>query len=265
MKNKDGSTFTQRVVRACMKFVLSMFSWAVAIYFIWVFHQSVGFPPAKPITATEWTYLVLFVFFAVLPFAQRLRIGRLIEFEAKVKEVQDEVREARTEARQLVATVSTIANTISTSVSQTINLNIPRAGEEKIAQDELSEIITDPPEPSAQRDAILSLVEAEGSDVHYALARLRIDLEQELRRLLGKRLEIEDPVSMRAEFLTARSLFRRLMKVDARYEGMKSSFDYMLRVCNAAIHGQRVPENIAYEAMDMGLRMLRELKKHQPV
>ena len=265
MANEDQPSFVKRVIGTCMRVGFSVLSWVVAIYFIWSFHVRVSFPPEKPIGDTEWTYLALFVFFSVLPFARRLRIGRLIEFEAKVKEVQEEVREVRTEARQLVATVSTMVNIISTSVSQTVNLNVPSVGEEKIAQEELSEVITDPPEPSVQREAIQALLEAEGSDIHYALARLRIDLEKELRRLLGKRLEIEYPLSMKGEFLTARSLFRRLMKADERYEGMKSSFDYMLRVCNAAIHGQRVPENIAYEAMDMGLRMLRELKNQRPL
>jgi hypothetical protein len=42
---------------------------------------------------------------------------------------------------------------------------------------------------------------------------------------------------------------------------MGSSFDYVLKVCNAAVHGQRISEGHAHEALYMGLRMLDELRK----
>jgi hypothetical protein len=34
-----------------------------------------------------------------------------------------------------------------------------------------------------------------------------------------------------------------------------------MQICNAAIHGQWVPEGHAHEALYMGLRMLEELRK----
>ena len=101
--------------------------------------------------------------------------------------------------------------------------------------------------------------------MHYALARLRMDLERELRRVLGRRLAIDDPSRMRGRFLSARSLFGQLAAVVPRYGHMRESFDYLLQVCNAAIHGQRIPEDVAHEAIDMGLRMLRELENQQEV
>ena len=48
-----------------------------------------------------------------------------------------------------------------------------------------------------------------------------------------------------------------------KYQQMRSSFDYVLEVCNGAIHGQRIAEAVAHEAIDVGLHILRELKQEQ--
>ena len=48
-----------------------------------------------PLTPTAATYLMLAVMFIVLPYAQRLKVGKLIEFEAKMEQVQADVKEVR--------------------------------------------------------------------------------------------------------------------------------------------------------------------------
>ena len=240
---------------------LSVLSRLIAVYFIWAFHLNVGFPPTAPLTFSAITYLVLFIFFFVLPLAQRVGLGKLIEFEAKVEQVRADVREVRTETRELISTVSVVANGISASMNQSVVVTLPRMDEVLAAREELSSVLRYPQEPTKQGRDILEYLGADESDVHYVLARLRMNLERELRRILGKRLESDDPSKMRGEFLSARSLFRRLVSTIPRYKDMRNSFDYTLQVCNAAVHGQRIPENIAREAIDMGLRMLRELEK----
>ena len=44
----------------------SIFSRLIAVYFIWVFHKHVEFPPTELLTFTSTTYLALFIFFLVL-------------------------------------------------------------------------------------------------------------------------------------------------------------------------------------------------------
>lgn len=250
---------------SCLKEnALSILSWLIATYFVWAFHLQVGFPPIVPLTLTGTTYLTLFIFFLILPFAQRLKFGKFIEFEAKVEQVRADVKEVRTETRELISTISAVANSISASVNQqnfVINNNVPSIEEAQAARQDLSEVLPHPTEQTGQEEDFHEVSSAEDSDVHYALARLRMDLERELRRILGKRLSTDDPAKMQGRFLSARSLFRRLVSNVERYKHMQSSYDYVLEVCNAAIHGQRIPENVANEAIDMGLRILRELNK----
>ncbi len=65
---------------------------------------------------------------------------------------------------------------------------------------------------------------------------------------------------MKRKFLSVRSLFREFIKMFPKYSGMYSSFDFILIVSNAAIHGQNISQGNAHEALQMGFKMLDELK-----
>jgi len=236
-------------------------SGTASLYFLWVFHEHVGFPPSEPLTPTSALYLALFVLFLLAPFVQRFRLGRLIEFETKVEEVRSDMKEVRNETREMISTVSAVATDISASVNQSVVLNFPSSEWARAAREEMSTAFGGAPEPERQEDEVREYMDLSASDPNYALARLRMDIERELRRILGKRLDTQDPPRMRGKFLTARSLFRTLVSMNPKYQQMRSSFDYVLEVCNAAIHGQRISEGVANEAIGMGLQMLRELRR----
>jgi hypothetical protein len=59
-------------------------------------------------------------------------------------------------------------------------------------------------------------------------------------------------------------LFNQFIHAMPGYERVRSSFDYVLKVCNAAIHAQVVPEGHAYEALSMGVQLLSELRHIDP-
>lgn len=84
-----------------------------------------------------------------------------------------------------------------------------------------------------------------------------------MRVILGKRTETSDPTEMKSKFMSARQLCKELTILYPNYEGMHSSFDYVLKICNAAIHGQQISNGHAHEALYMGLQMLKELERVQ--
>ena len=235
-------------------------SGAASLYFLWAFHEHVGFPPSAKITLTSALYLALFVLFLLAPFVQRLKLGQLVEFEAKVEEFQSDIKEVRSETRELISTVSAVATAISASVNQNVVVNFPSKEWAQDARTEMSTAVSDVGALEQEHEDIREYIDMSGSDPNYALARLRMDIERELRRILGKRLMTEDPSRMRGKFLSARTLFGKLVSANPKYQHMRRSFDYMLEVCNAAIHGQKIAEGVAHEAVGMGLQILRELK-----
>lgn len=249
-----------------MKNAFSICSRAIAAYFFWALHLHVGFPPTGEMTPTAATFLAMVVIFLMLPFAQKLKLGKLIEFEAKVEAVQAEVDDVRTETRQLVSTLSAVATAISTSVKQSVVVNLPSEREARAARKEIDEALTHATAQAIEATDVSEYLLSRGdADVHFALARLRMDMEKQMRRILGRRLETSDPTRMKGRFLGARSLFNRLMSEKPRFRKMENSFYYILKVCNAAIHGQQISEDVALEAIGMGLRMLREFEEHEAI
>ena len=147
-------------------------------------------------------------------------------------------------------------------MNQSLNVYLPGSDETSGAQEAIGSALGDAPAPTHD-DNVLAYLRGDDSDVHVALARLRMDLERQLRRVLERQLA-DDALEARNRGFSAAYLFRRLVGAIPKYGPMKKSFDYVINACNAAIHGRHVPENVAYETIDMGLRLLRELE-NEPV
>jgi len=56
--------------------IMKIASLILATYFFYVFHSIVGFPPAQELNSSSITYLVISIFFFLLPFAKKLKIGK---------------------------------------------------------------------------------------------------------------------------------------------------------------------------------------------
>lgn len=150
-------------------------------------------------------------------------------------------------------------------MSQTINVNLP--GQEVVdrAKEDLQEALTKKTGDETLEREVAKFLASAGGDIHYALAKLRMQLERELRRILGKRSStVVSPGGEATEFLSTRSLFNQFVQALPAYERFRGSLDYVLKVCNAAIHAQVVPEGHAQEALHMGLQMLSEFRSIDP-
>ena len=241
--------------------VLRLISLTMAAYFFYVFHSLVGFPPEKDLKPSSLTYLILSIFFLLIPLAKKIKLGKLLEYEAKVSELKTEVKEFKEETRQLLMMQNTLINTVSNTMNQNINITLPGKNEIQEVKEELNSTLKEPTPQESLDEEIEDYLASEGSDINFALAKLRMDIEKELRRILEKRLTTEEPIKIKIKFLSARSLFREFTKQYPEYQGMYGSFDYILKICNAAIHGQNISQGYAQEAFYMGLKMLDELKR----
>lgn len=239
---------------------MNIILYSLSAYFFFVFHYLVGVPPTVVLTPTTSTYLFLAIFFLLVPSAKRIKFWKIFEYEAKIGELKNEVKEFKEETRQLISLQNNLINTVSNTVNQNISISLPGLEEASQADLELEQTISPSIAQDNIEDKISELLSEEDNDLNFALAKLRIRIEQELRRILGKRLE-SDPVKMKHKFLSIRSLFRKFISEYPNYSGMYSSFDYILIICNAGAHGQRVPEGQAHEALSMGIKMLEQLKE----
>jgi hypothetical protein len=253
--------FLQRIAAAN---VFPTICYLLAAYFLYAFCVVVGIPPSKPIDSTSGSYLALALFLFILPEAKKLKLGQLFEYEAKVKEIKQEVREFKDETRSTLSTYTSLVSAISNTMNQTINVHLPGQAAVAQARQELKEVLKTPADESSVEGKVEAFVASAGGDTNYALAKLRMQLERELRRILGKRTVSANPDAGNTRFLSARSLFNQFSQALPGYERIRNSFDYVLKVCNAGMHGQNVSEGHAQEALHMGIQMLEELASIDP-
>lgn len=220
---------------------------------------AVGFPPTPDVNPMAISLFVLSIFFFLIPIAKKISLGKLLTFEKEVDKVKDEMSSFKAETRAFLSVYSNMITAISNTVSQTINVNLPGQAEAKEAKEDLDSSIEAPKEPSTLEDEVLKFINESGGDYNYALARLRMNLERSLRKALGKRTTTSNPINMEGKFLSARQLFKQFSVEYPKYENMHKPFDYVLKICNAAIHGQQVSEEYANEAIYMGIRMIEEI------
>lgn len=244
----DVFPFLCRLIGCCL-FVIALYG--------------IGFPPKNDLGTTSGFLLVLSLFFILLPLAKKISLGKLLTFEREIEKVKTEVTDFKTETREFINFYSNVITAISNTVNQTVNVHLPGKEQVQEAKDELKSTIHQEDNGTSIEDELEEYISLSGNDVSFALARLRMDLEKSMRIILGKRTRTSDPTEMKSKYMSARQLFKELTIQYPNYKGMHSSYDYIIKICNAAIHGQQVSSGHAHEALYMGLQMLKELERVQ--
>ncbi len=114
---------------------------AISLYLLIMFHSTVNLADPQNIQPIHYLVLLLGVLITLVPFIQKLRIGKIVELERNIQQQKDEVRDFKNEVRQLISIVSTSVNSIS-NLSSTTNVNIDFADSLKQAKEQLSQATT---------------------------------------------------------------------------------------------------------------------------
>lgn len=208
-----------------------------------------------------WGEALIGTFFLLFPAAKKISLGKLITFEREVEKIKEEVVETRAQMANFLGVYSSMLTTISNTMKQTVHVNFqPGSEERRKAQEAISEVQNVSTAEVDVEDKVSTYIAASGGDYMLALAAMRIELERSLRQRLGKRTSTADPTQMKDRFISVSQMFRQFLTSHPSLEQLRSSFEYVLKICNAAIHGQTVDEDYAKEAIYMGLSLVNEIK-----
>ncbi len=232
---------------------LAAFSWLVSFYFLLSFVLNVGFPPDRNLSNGDAIYLSLWLFFLFMPFFNKIKIGKFLELERTLNETKAELKEFKSEIRNNISVLSTNVNTIG-NLSNQVTVNFPGIGELEEIKNKVDELT----EPKTKQEAedIRNNILFESEDTVMALARTRIQMEYLLRKNLRKRLSVNELRNKSIKFMGLYQMFNMFISENPKYKYLIESFRYVNKVCNAAIDAQKVPEEQANEALDLGSRIL---------
>ena len=229
--------------------LLCLICWPLSLFLLVLFILATGFPPPAQISYSSWVYIVVAVFLLLVPFSSRMRLGNILEYERKIEQVNQRLEEFQSETRNSISLISSSLTTIS-NVS---NINVytsPQANERTKANTQIKKVGSKKTRDEASM--IKKELVLEDEELIMPLARTRILLEQNLRKILGKSRTKEFSDRHDIKYLSANSLFKIFLDQYPGNKQLEEPFNYVIRVCNAALHGQRIASNDAHSALDLG-------------
>ena len=236
-------------------------------YFLLAFHIQICFDLSTEFGPSALICLLIAFICLLIPSAKSLTVGKILSFEARA--LREEVTDFKQETREILATYNNVINTLSTSVRQSVVVNnVPSQVERIDAEESLDEAAKEKGGPNFQKmvnNRLKDYVYIDQADPTLALAKLRIDIEKQLRVMLKKRSITHDPANRDIKYLSAGRLFRYLTEKDPTFLQVRGPFEYVMKVCNAAMHGQLVDQHSSYEALQMGVEILELLKADKAV
>jgi len=242
--------------------VFPMLCYILAAMFFYFFLHTVGFPPSKPVDSSSWSYVALALFLFMLPEAKKLKLTQLFEYEAQVQEIKRDVREFKEETRNVLSAYTTMVSAVSNSVHQTFNLGTPSPAVVQQAKEEL-EALPSTAEASSTH-SVVEFIEASNDDLQLALIKVRLEIEFELRRILGKPLVTALNLNRKIRYLSIDQMFNNFLIEYPDHSGLANSFSVVIKLANAAAHGHPLDGTQAFEAVKMGARIIELLKEIQP-
>ena len=244
--------------------VFPVLSLVASGYFFYCFSVAVGLPPTQSIDSSSAAYLALAILFFVLPEVRKFQNTRLREYQEKVSEAREEIQELKSETRALMSAYNGLIFSVSNATNHLMSLNtVPNPQDVKDANKSLIAALgeeTGHHQLAAEIDLFLN---EEDSDFESALWDLRRVMEKELRRVMRHELAAANTDGS-PRFLSSSALFDEFVKKYPNYGPMYNAFHYVLRVCDAALHGRQVPENLVQEAFHIGFRILDALRQLAP-
>ena len=244
--------------------VFPVLSLVASGYFFYCFSVAVGLPPTQSLDSSSAAYLALAILFFILPEIRKFQNTKLREAQAQLSEAKDEIQELKSETRALMSAYNGLIFSVSNATNHLMSLNtLPNPQDVKDANKSLNAALG---EETGQHQLVAEIdlfLDEEDSDFESALWDLRRVMEKELRRVVR-----QEPAGANGDgsrrFLSSSALFDEFVKQYPSYGPMYNAFHFVLRVCDAALHGRQVPENFVQEAFHMGFRILDALRHLAP-
>ncbi|MDF2372517.1 MAG: hypothetical protein P1V21_17165 [Rhizobiaceae bacterium] len=196
--------------------------------------------------------IVLFL----LPFAKSLSVSGLFSYQAKIEEIKKDVSEFKSETRDLINIQNALISNVTNSQTTHNVFNIPSWTDARSAEKELGE--TGRPSVTPERSEKIELAISNGpAAINVELARTRMEIEAILRKKMGRRTSLGGKRDIK--YISLMGLWREFLKQNTDKANYDAAMRYVVDICNAAIHGQNVPQGHAIEALQMGEELISAL------
>jgi hypothetical protein len=253
-KEKFIEEFQNILINILKNIFLYIICWSIGFYLLFKSSKIWSVNDEKSLTNQLAFIFLLSIFLILIPLVKSIKFLNIFELEREIKETKNEVKDFKTEIRQ---SVSLLTNSLTASIgnmNNNVTVHIPKMEQLKEANRKIDEF-GNFKEQISFKDVKEQLSINSDEDIIMALARTRIKIETLLRELTGP----NDKTKNSAPYGTS-ELFKSFSRKNPEFSFLKDSFRYVLRICNAAIHGMDLSYMQAEEAIELGIRIIKELE-----
>ena len=228
--------------------------WGIGFYLLRNSSLKWSLADSESLTTQLSFIFLLSIFLILIPLVKSIKFLNVFELEREIKETKEEVKDFKTEIRQSVSLLTNSLNASIGNMNNNVTVHIPGVEQLREANRKIDEF-GNFKDSISFKDVKEQLSINDDEDTIMALAKTRIKIETLLREITnnGQSERNSKPNSLN-------ELFRIFLLKNPDYGYLKDSFRYVLRICNAAIHGMELSYMQAEEAIELGIRIIKELE-----
>lgn len=244
------------------KLTLFLLTWSIGWYLL---GNSLGCKVnpccAKDITSNDWMIFFTGLTLLLLPFVSRISFGSFLSIEKELKKTQNELIEHKFAVSNQLNSISNNMNTLTNSVTNNHYYQIPSSSTLNEENETLSKKL-DPDLTNNRSNRPVNFVDDNNEDKNIInLLLLRVEMERELRRYLGKRTSVKDKGdNLDLKYIPLRNLFKIFIDKNDDLRYIEVPFDLFSKTANAVIHGQLISDNQYEASKSLGLKVLKAIK-----
>jgi hypothetical protein len=231
---------------------LYIICWGIGFYLLIKSSLNWSLDNLESLTTQLSFIFLLSIFLILIPLVKSIKFLNVFEIEKQIKETKEEVKDFKTEIRQSVSLLTNSVNASIGNMNNNVTVHIPGAEQLREANRKIDEH-GNYKDRISFKDVKEQLSINEDEDTIMALAKTRIKIETLLREITNSTNSQRNPIGLN-------ELFKIFLSKHPEYGFLKDSFRYVLRICNAAIHGMDLSYMQAEEAIELGIRIIKELE-----
>lgn len=231
---------------------LFIICWGIGFYLLYQSAIRWSLENEKTLTTQLSFIFLLSIFLILIPLVKSIKFLNVFELEREIKETKEEVKDFKTEIRQSISLLTNSLNASIGNMNNNVTVHIPGVEQLREANRKIDEYGNFKDRISF-KDVKEQLSINDDEDTIMALAKTRIKIETLLREITSSPNSQRNPNGLN-------ELFKNFLSKYPEYGFLKDSFRYVLRICNAAIHGMELSYMQAEEAIELGIRIIKELE-----
>lgn len=244
-----------------------LMTWSIGWYLFFIVISKIDPNSPKEIFHEHWMMFYSSLFLLLLPFVSKIALGNILKIERELNQTKNELKDFKTTTQNQFQFITSNMTFLSQHLSNNINIynQVPSAS----TLEEENEILNGTNKQKGDNEETnineikeeLKFVESDEEWIWiFNLLKIRVQMEQFLRVILNKRTSIAQNSNLDIKYYSLGKLFNMYLDEYPEAINEKRPFNLFNAVANAAIHGQTINEKQYKEALELGVKILRNIK-----